>query len=238
VTPAKRRRAGYPGVRARRATAGDPQQVRHDLLAADGRVPGRRGRATRDRLVRCTAELLDKTSYRDLKVIEIARCAGTSPATFYQYFPDVEAAILVLAHEMAEEAEELAGVIIGSSWRGAAGTKTAMALVDGFLELWERNRAVLRVVDLSTAEGDLRFQNLRTRMLNQVTVALSEVIDAFKLSGGHPRDVDPMAQAGVLVAMLAHVASHRYGFEFWGIRGDALRRSMARIVHASVTGKG
>ena len=29
-------------------------------------------------------------TYRDLKVVDIAREAGTSPATFYQYFPDVE----------------------------------------------------------------------------------------------------------------------------------------------------
>jgi hypothetical protein len=48
-----------------------------DLRAADGRVPGRRGRATRARLLECTAEMLQETSYRDLKVVEIARGAGT-----------------------------------------------------------------------------------------------------------------------------------------------------------------
>ena len=68
-----------------------------ELRAADGRVPGRRGRATRQRLLDCTGEMLTTTSYRDVKVIDIAREAGTSPATFYQYFADVEAAILVLA---------------------------------------------------------------------------------------------------------------------------------------------
>ena len=63
-----------------------------DLRAADGRVPGRRGRATRQRLLERTREMLETTGYRDLKVIDIAREAGTSPATFYQYFADVEAA--------------------------------------------------------------------------------------------------------------------------------------------------
>ena len=71
------------------------------VRASDGRVPGRRGRATRDKLLGCTAELLEKTSYRDLKVTEIARCAGTSPATFYQYFPDVETAVLELARALS-----------------------------------------------------------------------------------------------------------------------------------------
>src|SRR3546814_11233778 len=67
-----------------------------DMRAADGRVPGRRGRATRQRLLDCTAGMLDTTSYRDVKVIDIAREAGTSPAPFYQYFSDVAAPLLVL----------------------------------------------------------------------------------------------------------------------------------------------
>jgi AraC-like DNA-binding protein len=58
--------------------------------AADGRVPGRRGLATRQRLLDHVAEMLAAGSYRDLRVVDVARSAGTSPATFYQYFADVE----------------------------------------------------------------------------------------------------------------------------------------------------
>ena len=92
-----------------------------DLRAADGRVPGRRGRATRQRLLDCTAEMLRTTSYRSVKVIDIAREAGTSPATFYQYFADVEAAILVLAQEMALDGERLVRLVAEGSWKGKAG---------------------------------------------------------------------------------------------------------------------
>ena len=82
--------------------AGDESSVDDsDLRAADGRVPGRRGRATRQRLLEQTLSMIGDTSFRDLKVVDIAREAGTSPATFYQYFPDVEAAILALAEDMA-----------------------------------------------------------------------------------------------------------------------------------------
>ena len=48
--------------------------------------------------------------------------------------------------------------------------------------------------------------------------------------------MDPNAVAGVLVAMLAHVAAHRLGFEFWGVRTADLRTTMARIIYWSVTG--
>jgi hypothetical protein len=46
-----------------------------------------------------------------------------------------------------------------------------------------------------------------------------------------------MAAAGTLVAMLAQVAGHRYGFEFWGIRTASLVDSQARLLHWSVTGR-
>ena len=49
--------------------------------------------------------------------------------------------------------------------------------------------------------------------------------------------LDPMASAGVLVAMLSQVAAHRYGFEFWGIRTSDSRRAMAELVFWTVTGQ-
>jgi len=211
-------------------------QTVQQLRASDGRVPGRRGRATREKLLSCTADILEKTSYRDLKVIDIARCAGTSPATFYQYFNDVEAAVLELAGKLQEEGASLVELIRDSSWKGARGHQTALTLTDAFLDLWERNRAILRVVDLATAEGDLHFQNIRTHLLNEVTLALRDVIEGFREQKKQPHDLDPMAQAAALVSMLAHVAAHRYGFEFWGIRSDKMRDSVARLLYIGVTG--
>jgi hypothetical protein len=32
------------------------------------------------------------------------------------------------------------------------------------------------------------------------------------------------------------VAAHRYGFEFWGIRTEDARLSMARVIYTAVTG--
>jgi AcrR family transcriptional regulator len=206
-----------------------------ELRAADGRVPGRRGRATRQRLLDETAEMLKSSNYRDLKVVDIARCAGTSPATFYQYFPEVESAILVLAEDMAHEGSSLTAIVYDGTWRGRNAYPTAERLVDGFFDFWESHRSVMRVVDLATEEGDQRFRNIRTRLLNEVVVALAEAISRQR--DRHPPDLDPTATAGVLVAMLATVAGHRYGFEFWGIRTGDIRRSMTRIVHTTVTGQ-
>jgi AcrR family transcriptional regulator len=206
------------------------------LRAADGRVPGRRGRATRQRLLDCTAEMLRTTSYRSVKVIDIAREAGTSPATFYQYFADVEAAILVLAQEMALDGERLVRLVAEGRWKGRAGYQTALDLTDAFFEFWDQHRPILRVVDLSTDEGDRRFRNIRVRLLNAVTTELAGVVGRLQAEGKN-LGVEPLAQAGTLVTLLANVAAYHTGFELWGIRTADARISVARHVYWGTTGQ-
>ena len=206
------------------------------MPAADGRLPGRRGRATRQKLLDATDALLESTSYRELKVVDIARQAGTSPATFYQYFPDVEAAILSLGEVMVSDGPVLAEPVHGS-WSGKASLDSALRLVEGFLDFWEEHEAVLRVVDLAIAEGDRRFRRIRNELLQPVTFALIDVITEQQKEGRHPDSVDPRAHAAVLLSMLAHVAEHRHGLEAWGVTGAMARESMARIVAWSVTGR-
>lgn len=203
--------------------------------AADGRVPGRRGLATRQKLLDTTAALLRTTPYRDLKITDITRTAGTSPATFYQYFVDLEEVLLAVAEQTAEEGRRLAALIEDRPWRGAAGVASAEQLVDGFLEFWRANRPALRVLELLTSEGDERFRGLRNQMLNATTRALATAITDLRADNG--RDgADPMAMAGALVGMLANLAAHRAGFEAWDIPMTEVREAMVRLVYWGVTG--
>ena len=205
-----------------------------EMRTADGRIPGRRGRATRRRLLDATHELLGRIAYRDLKVIEISRRAGTSPATFYQYFPDIESAVLVLAAEVADDgAHQLRRLVDDPDWDDAA---DATALASGFLDFFEQERALLGVVDLAALEGDERFRALRTRLLNGVFLALHDVVYEARARGVVGAAADPGAIAGVLTSMLAHVAAHRPGLEAWGVSGDQLTSTMATIVDWSVRG--
>src|SRR6516165_2897564 len=214
------------------------------VATTDGRVPGERGRQTRQRLLDATVELLTTTSWRSVKVTDIARQARTSPATFYQYFGNVEHAIRVLAEGMVDQAAQLAE-LVGGDWSEGASWDTARTVTEGFLSYWEDNRAVFRVVDLATEEGDAQLRGIRVRALNAVTVALAQVIVAAPPPGagtpgtttGSPAGADPMAVAGTLVAMFASVSTHRYGFEFWGIRTGNLVDSQARLLHWAVTGR-
>lgn len=210
----------------------DAPAAEQDLRAADGRIPGRRGRQTRDRLLDATAQMLETGSYRDLSVVDVARSVGTSPATFYQYFADVEAAILVLAGRMVEDGDHLRAAVADATWTGKAARESAEALVDAFLAFWRSHGAVLRVVDLAIAEGDRRFRTIRNDLLGPVTAALRDATAEIGRS-----DHDPSAAGAVLIAMLAHVAEHQAGLANWGAGQDAVRDSMVAIVHWVLTGK-
>ncbi|MBD0424837.1 TetR family transcriptional regulator [Streptomyces sp. NPDC052309] len=207
------------------------------MRTVDGRVAGRRGQATRQKLLDCLSEMLSSSPYRDVKVIDVARKAGTSPATFYQYFPDVEGAVLEIADEVASETAELTELTQGRSWVGKAGWQTAQELVEGFLEFWRRNDAILRVVDLGAAEGDKRFAKLRTKILSPVNSSLSNSVAELQSKGRVDKDVSPAAVAGALVAMLAAVASHQKGFTQSGVKQAELKPNLALLVYLGVTGK-
>lgn len=181
--------------------------------------------------------MLSSSPYRDVKVIDVARKAGTSPATFYQYFPDVEGAVLEIAEEMAKEGATLTDLVAGRSWVGKSAWQTAEDLVEGFLSFWRKHDAILRVVDLGAAEGDKRFYKIRMKILNAVTNSLTDSIKDLQSKNKVDKDVSPAAIAGSMVAMLAAVAAHQKGFQSWGVKQAELKPNLALLVHLGVTGK-
>ena len=207
------------------------------VRTVDGRVAGRRGQATRTRLLECLAEMLTTTAYRDVTVIDVARLAGTSPATFYQYFPDIQAAVLELAGDVLRDAATLRDLAADRSWTGRSGSAAAGELVDGFLNFWRDHDAILRVLDLASAEGDRRFSRIRMKLLNIVVTALAEAITELQRTGKVDGDVLPTATAGVLVTMLSACAAHTKAFESWSVKEADLRAALTRLVAWGVTGK-
>ncbi|MFN7151512.1 MAG: TetR family transcriptional regulator [Microthrixaceae bacterium] len=215
------------------AVAGDDE-----LRAVDGRVPGRRGMATRERLLEHTNRLLSSTSYRDLKVVDIAREAGTSPATFYQYFPDAESAVLALADRLiGEGGERLTLPFRAATWEGRAAYDACEQVAAAFLEFWDDHSALMAVIDLAALEGDQRFRDCRTHLLSQFTVLATEVITEQQRLGVVSSELNPMATAVALVSMLAHVAAHQHGIDWAGVDRAQMRDAMARLIYTGVTGR-
>jgi AcrR family transcriptional regulator len=207
------------------------------VTTVDGRVAGRRGQQTRQKLLDCLAKMLGTSPYRDVRVIDVARKAGTSPATFYQYFPDVEAAVLEIAEGTVQESAELSELVAGRNWTGKAGRETAEEIVEGLLAFWRKHDAILRVIDLGAAEGDRRFVRIRTRVQGSVVKPLAETIERQRARPRVDAEVSPPALAGSLVAMVATASAQPKGFQALGAKQTELKPALTLLMHLGVTGR-
>ncbi|MCZ6782393.1 MAG: TetR family transcriptional regulator [Proteobacteria bacterium] len=209
---------------------------RSPLVDQSGRVLGPRARGTRLRLLDATAELLEKVKVRDLRVVDIARAVETSPATFYQYFKDVEEVVLRLAEQASDEMPAVVEEIEGS-WRDAQGLARARRIVDAFIRHWDRHQAVLRVRNLASDEGDRRFRAVRRKALSPVIEALARQIEAAREAGRVRGEIHPHAAAAAMAAILERLAAYHQELGAFGVTRDQLVETSAHILHRTVTGR-
>jgi len=201
-----------------------------------GRTLGPRALNTRRRLLDATVALLDSSSVRDISVVEIARRAGTSPATFYQYFKDVGEATLRLAEEAADEVPAVIELIDGS-WRGQKGMETSRSITDAFIRHWDSYRSVLLVRNLAADEGERRFQKVRRRALRPILESLAGKIEECQPDAVTSGDVHPLAAAAALAALLERLAAYHKELEPIGVTREALVENCARIIYQTITGR-
>lgn len=200
-------------------------------IALDGRALGRRGAETRRRLLDATARLLEDNGLRDLKVVDIARAVDLSPATFYQYFQDVEAAVLALSAAVGEETASVAAHL-AEDWSGPDGLDVVRRFVDEFITNWDEHRAVLRTRNLAAQEGDERFRVVRNEALRPLTEGI-----AAKVASRDADGVAPYAAAAALVAMLERMAAFHVDLEVYGTSRADIVETTARILHQTATGE-
>jgi AcrR family transcriptional regulator len=202
-----------------------------EAVALDGRSLGHRGAQTRSRLLDATARLLEDNGLRELRVVDIARAVDLSPATFYQYFADVEAAVLALSIAIGEETSSLSG-LLAEDWTQPDGLRFAHQLVEDFIANWDEHRAVLRTRNLAAQEGDERFRSVRNESLRPLTEGIGEKVAARADSG-----LSPYAAAAAMVSMLERMAAFHADLETYGTSRADVVETTARILHHTATGQ-
>ncbi len=201
-----------------------------ESVALDGRALGRRGTETRQRLLDATATLLEDNGLRELRVADIARAVGVSPATFYQYFGDVEAAVLALSALVGEETASLTG-LLAEDWTGPDGLDRARRLVEEFIANWDEHRAVLRTRNLAAQEGDGRFRAVRNDALRPLTEGIAAKVAERRVNG-----LAPYAAAAAMVSMLERMAAFHTDLAAYGTSRAEVVETSARILHHTATG--
>jgi AcrR family transcriptional regulator len=203
-----------------------------EVVASDGRTVGRRGAVTRRRLLDATATLLVEVPLRDLRVVDIAREVGTSPATFYQYFRDVEDAVLVLADDCGDAMRPLAGRL-DEAWDGL---DAAREFVAAFIEFWDQHSAVLRVRNLAAQEGDSRFRELRRAANLPFIDGLAEHVRRAQAAGRVDAALSPITAAAALMALLERMATFHRELTALGSNRAEVIDTCARIVRQTIDG--
>lgn len=201
-----------------------------------GRALGPRAIQTRERLLDATQALLEERSLRDISVVEIARNVETSPATFYQYFKDVPDATWHLAERAGQEVPALVAKI-EAPWGGRKGFDNARALVTGYIEHWDAHRAVLRIRNLASEEGDRRFQKLRRDSSVPILEALAAKVKEAQAAGRLSEKNHPEASAAALASMLERLAAFRSELQALGVSREDLVETCARILVQAATGR-
>ena len=205
-------------------------------VAQTGRLLGPRALKTRRRLLDATEQLLVERSVLDIAVVEIARKAETSPATFYHYFKDVDEAVLALAEQAAEEMPALVD-LIDASWRGSEGLETARSVVRAFMEHWSLHHAVLLIRNLSADKGDRRFQQVRRKALAPILDHLAARISEGQEAGRVSADIHPYAASAALTSILESISAHAHELQRRDVSHEQLAETCARILHQVITGR-
>jgi AcrR family transcriptional regulator len=207
----------------------------NDVMAADGRVIGERALATRRRLLDATVAMLERDGVLDLKVVDITREIGMAAATFYQYFADVDAAILALAEEAIED-ERVLVEHLEPAWSTPADIERARAFIDAYAAYFADHDAVLRVLYLKAEEGDVAFRAARSSANLLPLRRMTEIVKHGKVAGRVSAGVDPFAASAGMLAMIERLLAYQNEIRRRGTSKKAMRETLSTILFQTLTG--
>ena len=206
-----------------------------ELLATDGRVIGERATATRQRLLDATLELLRRDGVLELKVVDITRDAGAAPATFYQYFSDLDAAILALSEIAIDDQAPLVDYL-QPPWSSADDLPRARAFVEAYAEYWNDHQAVLIVRNLKADGGDVNFRSARSRANLLLLRRMADMVTAGQAARRVPTTLDPFAAAAAMMAMLDRLFAYQNELRRRGTSKSAQRETLTTILFQTLSG--
>jgi AcrR family transcriptional regulator len=206
-----------------------------DVLAADGRVIGSRAQATRSRLLEATAQLLDENGPLELKVVDITRAVGSSPATFYQYFADVDAAILALVDQSVADIQPMIDTL-RPAWDTTDGLGRARAFVAEYQRYWTKHNAVLKYRNVRAEEDARQFRLARSNANMLVIEPMSEMVSEGIRAGRLNPALDPFTTSAAMIAMIERLLAFQPSMRQRGSSTESMLETLAIIMYQTLTG--
>ena len=209
------------------------------LVDQAGRPLGPRALQTRRKILEAAVSLLAEKPMRDMRVIDIARQIGSSPATFYQYFKDVEDVVLHLAGQ-AKEATPIMVDLIGGDWEGEAGFERGKKISNLVIDHWEKFAPVLRARNNASDEGNAALREERMAAMVPLVDAFRAALERSQAKAAEavdPQDgvwrggpVDPLVAATALSSCLERTAMYHGWIEDMGSSREQLVETTAALL--------
>lgn len=200
--------------------------------STDGQPLGRRGVLTRQRILTAVAGAIEQQGLRGLRLADVASDVGFSPPAFYQYFNDLDEAILALCEEVGELLPTFSFGEADESDGAESEEDGSREFVARFLEYWDDHRALLWARNAAVTAGDARFQTVRDESFRPMVEALGSRIEAAQRAGRMDASVSPVSLGAVLTVMLDRVAMlSPQLLQYWGAKdSEVLVESVAYVL--------
>jgi AcrR family transcriptional regulator len=170
-----------------------------------GQEMGAKGTLTRARILKATADLMEKRPIRELKVAEIGALAAVSSSTFYLYFESVSEAALAVVEALQQATPEIMA-ILGREWDRGNVLQNSKEFVQAYFLFWDHHHPHLAIRNFAADEGDRRFFDVRRRSMEPIHFALQEKIARFQAADPDAPRLHIPSTVSVLLAMLERTA--------------------------------
>lgn len=200
-----------------------------------GQRLGRKGQATRERILAAMLRLLDDHEGPPITLTSVAREAKVGLTNLYLYFPDLgELLLAALAHVMAT-AEEAYGAQLRQHWPDETLEQSCKAFVLAHYGFWKRHARLLHLRNAMADAGDIRVMAYRQGTTRPLIDALGEQLSPAGIpADGQAMDIATVLFTGLerLVTVVTH-SSYRVMADHFGLADTAatIKRLIAAECH-------
>ena len=154
--------------------------------STDGQPLGQRGIRTRQRILEAVAATIAQQGLRGLRLADVAEEVGITAPAFYQYFNDLDEAILALCEEIGAFLPEFSvdGDVLT---HGDGSAESTGDFIARYFAYWDAHRSVLWTRNVAVTSGDERFQTVRDETFRPMVTAL----EGFIALGQREGRIDP-----------------------------------------------
>ncbi len=179
--------------------------------------------------------MIETHGVRELRLSEVTREVGVSPPAFYQYFRDLDEALLALCEQVGEHTSEVRSAI-EKPWSNGDGASLARGFVENFIAYWDANRPVLWMRNVAAQDGDERFRAIRNRSLEPIAAEVTRQIGLGQAAGRIDATIAPKALAAALTSLVERMGMMYPGVGSMGVSRDEVVDAVTYIFERTVVG--